>query len=137
MKNIQLDRRSFLRVSSLASGGLMLGLYTLPEKAQGQGKGKGKGGGRGGPFGGPAAPPDPNNFIMIAADGTVTIAAKNPDVGQGVRTMLPMLIAEELDANWATTKVTMVDFDASKYQPSQFAGGSLATPQNWVPAGLR
>ncbi len=132
MKNIKLDRRSFLRVSSLASGGLMLGLYTLPEKAQGQGKGKGKGGG-GGLFGGPQTPPNPNNFIMIAADGTVTIAAKNPDVGQGVRTMLPMLIAEELDANWATTKVTMVDFDGAKYQPAQFAGGSLATPQNWTP----
>jgi isoquinoline 1-oxidoreductase beta subunit len=128
MKNIQLDRRSFLRVSSVAGGGMLLGLYTLPEQAEAQGQGKGGPGGRGAP-----APPNPNNYIEIAADGTITIAAKNPDVGQGVRTMLPMLIAEELDANWATTKVKMVDFDGSKYQPQQFAGGSLATPQNWTP----
>lgn len=131
MKTIQLDRRSFLRVSSLAGGGIMLGLYSIPE-AQGQGKGKGKGKGGGGLFG-PAAPPDPTNFIKIASDGTVTLMAKNPDVGQGVRTMLPMLIADELDANWDTVRIEQTDFDSSKYSPAQFAGGSLATPQNWTP----
>src|SRR6185369_2710576 len=112
-------RRSFLRVSSLAGGGIMLGLVTLPEvEAQGPGGAKGKGGG--------PPPPNPNNFIKIAADGTVTIVAKNPDVGQGVRTMLPMLIAEELDADWSKVQIEMVDFDGSKYTPQQFAGGSLA-----------
>ena len=122
MTKIQLDRRSFLRVSSLAGGGIMLGLVTLPEaEAQGPGGAKGKGGG--------PPPPSPNNYIKIAADGTVTIVAKNPDVGQGIRTMLPMLIAEELDADWSKVKIEMVDFDASKYQ-GQIAGGSTATPTN-------
>lgn len=119
-KKLQLDRRSFLRVSSLAGGGIALGLVSLPEIAQGQGKG------------GPAQVLSPNNFVKIAADGTITIIAKNPDVGQGIRTMLPMLIAEELDADWNTVKIEMTDFDTPKYG-SQIAGGSTAAPQNWVP----
>lgn len=123
-KNLQLDRRSFLRVTSLAGGGIALGVVSLTEaEAQGPGGGKGKG----------AAPlPNPNNYIEIAADGTITIVAKNPDVGQGIRTMLPMLIAEELDADWNTVNTKMVDFDGAKYQ-GQIAGGSTAAPQNWVP----
>jgi isoquinoline 1-oxidoreductase beta subunit len=112
------NRRSFLRVSSLAGGGLLLGLAIKPEKAEAQ-------------FG-PSAPPIPNNYIKIAPDGTVTIMAKDPEVGQGVKTMLPMLIAEELDADWKMVKIEQTDFDDSKYA-AQFAGGSLATPFNWDP----
>ncbi len=106
------NRRSFLRVTALAGGGVMLGLAVKP-KASAQ-------------FG-PAAPPVPNNFIRIDPDGTVTIMAKDPEVGQGVKTMLPMLIAEELDADWKTVKIEQTDFDDTKYA-LQFAGGSLATP---------
>lgn len=115
-----MNRRSFLRVSSLAGGGMLLGVYLEP-KARAQ---------RGGP---PAPPPNPNFYIKIASDGTTTIMAKNPDNGQGVRTMLPMLIAEELDADWSKVKIEQTDFDDKKYSPSQFAGGSLATPQNYMP----
>jgi len=111
------NRRSFLRVTALAGGGVMLGLAIKP-KASAQ-------------FG-PAAPPVPNNFIRIDPDGTVTIMAKDPEVGQGVKTMLPMLIAEELDADWKTVKTEQTDFDDTKYA-LQFAGGSLATPFNWDP----
>ncbi len=121
---IQLDRRSFLRVSSLAGGGIALGLATLPEIAEAQGPGGAKG-----PQNNTT---NPNNFIKIASDGTITIIAKNPDVGQGMRTALPMLIAEELDADWATLKIEMTDLDATKYA-GQIAGGSTATPQNWIP----
>src|SRR6266567_7646482 len=116
----QMERRSFLKIGALAGGGVLLGLYVEP-KASAQG--------RGGP---PAAPPDPHNYIKIAADGTVTIVAKNPEVGQGVKTMLPMLIAEELDVDWKSVKIEQADFDDTKYA-GQSAGGSTATPNNWTP----
>ena len=113
-----IDRRFFLRVSALASGGLMVALYFKP-------------------VGLAQTPPSSgssklNAFIRIAADGTVTITAKNPELGQGVKTMLPMLIAEELDVDWKSVRVEQADFDPSKYS-MQFAGGSTATPLNWLP----
>jgi isoquinoline 1-oxidoreductase subunit beta len=118
---MRIDRRSFLKVTAASGGGLLLGLYSQP-KASAQG--------RGGPFGGPQ--PDPHVYIKIAPDGTTTIMAKNPEVGQGIKTMLPMLIAEELDVEWKNVKIEQTDFDDTKYA-GQFAGGSFATPSNWVP----
>jgi len=115
-----LERRSFLKISLLAGGGVMLGLATERE-AEAQGRG-----------GQPAVPPDPHNYIKVAPDGTVTIVAKNPEVGQGVKTMLPMLIAEELDVDWKRVKVEQAEYDESKYN-MQSAGGSTATPMNFLP----
>ena len=114
---VAIDRRSFLKVASLAGGGLMVGLYLdVPDPfAQTLGRDPGL---------------LPNAFVRIAADGTVTIVAKNPETGQGVKTMLPMLIAEELDADWPKVKIEQADFDDTKFA-AQFAGGSMATPMNW------
>ena len=117
---MRINRRSFLKASAASGGGLLVGLYFQP-KASAQGRG------------GPApAPPDPHVYVKIAADGTTTIMAKNPEVGQGVKTMLPMLIADELDVEWKSVKIEQTDFDDTKYA-AQFAGGSFATPQNWLP----
>jgi isoquinoline 1-oxidoreductase beta subunit len=101
----------------MAGGGMLLGLYVKPKAAA--------------QFG--ASPQQaPNNFVRITPDGTVTIMAKDPEVGQGVKTMLPMLIAEELDVDWKNVKIEQTDFDDTKYA-LQIAGGSVATPFNWDP----
>ncbi|HTZ99765.1 MAG TPA: molybdopterin cofactor-binding domain-containing protein [Candidatus Aquilonibacter sp.] len=114
-----ISRRSFLRATALAGGGMMLALYIEPvEKALAA------------QFG-PAAPLLPTSFITIAPDGIVTIIAKNPEIGQGVKAMLPMLVAEELDVEWKNVRIQQGDLDA-KYG-FQIAGGSTATPMNWEP----
>jgi isoquinoline 1-oxidoreductase beta subunit len=114
-----LSRRSFLRVTALTGGGMMIALHLDPSEALAQ-------------FGGPAAPLLPVSFIKIAADGAVTIVSKNPEIGQGIKNMLPMIIADELDADWSRVTIEQADVDATKYG-SQIAGGSTATPTNWTP----
>ena len=115
-----IDRRSFLRVTALAGGGIALASYLEPAEALAS-------------WVRPGTAPTafaPNAYIRITSDGVVAIVAKNPEIGQGVKTMLPMLIAEELDVDWTDVKVEQADSDPAKYG-SQFAGGSLATPNNW------
>lgn len=120
------DRRSFLKVTSLAGGGLMLGLYTATETlAQ---RGGGRGGGRGG-FA-PAAPPTPDTYITINPNNTFTIIAQNPETGQGIKAALPMVIADELDVNWDQVRIQQADLDP-KYG-RQIEGGSTAIPTNYA-----
>jgi isoquinoline 1-oxidoreductase subunit beta len=121
MKTVQMDRRSFLRATALGGGGFLLTLYTKPALAQRRGA--------------PAtAGFSPAAFIRISPDGIATIMAKNPEIGQGVRTTLPMIIADELDIDWKMVKVEQADLDESKFG-RQNAGGSTAIPTNWD--GLR
>src|SRR5438105_14863371 len=93
MKKKSIDRRSFLTVAATGTGGVLFGLVF---KADAQQPGPPPAGGRGGPGGFAAAPPKPADFITVNADNSVIIVAKNPETGQGVRVMLPMMIAEEL-----------------------------------------
>ena len=109
-----LSRRTFLRTSAAVGGGLFLGLYNA-ERAEG-------------------APSEShlNAFIRIAPDGRVTLMAKNPEIGQGVKTMLPMILAEELDVDWSGVTIEQAKADPVAYG-QQIAGGSNATPTNWDP----
>jgi len=108
LKNPTLDRRAFLQVSAVAGGGLLIGLYTPDVLAQGRGGGPGS-----------AASLAPNTYITIHPDNTFTIIAKNPETGQGVKTALPMIIADEDKVDQILTNLTN---NAIKYSPK---GGTI------------
>lgn len=113
---MRLSRRSFLQVTTLSGGGMLLGVYIQP-KASAQAP--------------PQPPFDARAFIRITPDGAITLVSRNPEIGQGIKTMLPMLIAEELEVDWSTIKVEQADFDV-KYG-LQSTGGSRAASNNWIP----
>ena len=118
-----LDRRTVLKASLLAGGGLALEvLIPLPAAALEAAAGAGKS----------AAPAELSAFVAIAPDGAVTIVSKNPEIGQGVKTSLPMMVADELDCDWSQVRIAQADVDQGRYG-EQSAGGSTATPKNWLP----
>jgi isoquinoline 1-oxidoreductase subunit beta len=116
-----LDRRSFFRVSALAGGGLLLGLYLKNSSALAAEVGR--------PTDATAGDFAPNAFLRIAPDGTVTIVAHKPEMGQGVMTSIPMILAEELDVDWKTVKL-----DIGRASPAfggQLSGGSTSVPASY------
>lgn len=110
-----LSRRQFLKAGAAVGGGLLLS-FNFPSLDA-------------------AAAADAqllNGYIRIAPDNTVTIMATNPEIGQGVKTMLPMLIADELDVDWAQVRVEQSSADSARWG-RQMAGGSRSTPDKWDP----
>ena len=118
-KSQGLDRRAFLRVSATAGGGLLVAAYLDPiANAIAQ------------EHGAPTAQAyDPTAFVKVMPNGGVIIYSKNPEVGQGIKTSLPMIIAEEMDVEWKDVTVEQADFDEARFG-RQRSGGSGGTPQN-------
>jgi isoquinoline 1-oxidoreductase beta subunit len=117
------SRRAFLSVSAVAGGGMLLAL-SIPEYADGSVT-----------LHTTSAEAHPNEaainaYVTIAADNTITIMSKVPEIGQGIMTSLPMVVAEELDADWNTVHIVQAPLDPKLYG-AQFAGGSFSTPMNW------
>lgn len=115
-----LSRRGFIRLGSGLGAGLTLALLTegAPLLAEDPGR--------------PAGADNfvPNAYLRIAQDGRVTILSKNPEIGQGIKTALPMVVAEELCADWRNVSVEQAPFDQSVYG-WQGAGGSTGVPSNF------
>lgn len=112
---INISRRDFLRTTAVIGGGLVLGFHMDLARAAEQG-GAAK-----------EAPLRPNAFIRIAPDDTVTIIVNHSEMGQGVYTSLPMLINEELDADWANIRVESAPVDSAYNHTAfgmQMTGGS-------------
>ncbi|MEX2366210.1 MAG: molybdopterin cofactor-binding domain-containing protein, partial [Pseudohongiellaceae bacterium] len=113
------SRRQFFKLSGVAGGGLVLGLALTSgsKKAMAQDAAAGL--------------TTLSPYVQIQPDGTINLFSKNPECGQGIKTGLPLIIAEELDCAWEDVNVVQADIDASLYG-AQFAGGSLSTPMNWM-----
>ncbi len=104
-----INRRDFIRLGAAGSAGLLIGI-PLPALASG-------------------TPVSLHPLIRIGGDGSVTLFAQNPEMGQGVKTALPMLIAEELDVDWHSIRVDQADWDPRL--ENQFSGGSLSVRLNY------
>ena len=116
MSRINLNRRNLLKATALAGGGLMLEM-TLPESAV-------------------AAEHNAliknrelNVYVQIAPDGEITIYSAIPEMGQGIKTTLPMIIAEEMGARWEDVTVVDAPLDQERFG-LQGAGGSTSVPRN-------
>src|SRR5262245_31684081 len=118
------DRRGFLKMTAAAGAGLTLGFWTGAATAQESGPGKTAGAAT-------AGARQPNAFVSVGTDNTVTVYVKHLEMGQGTYTGLPTLVAEELDAAWSQIRATGAPADASLYAnlmwgTAQGTGGSTA-----------
>lgn len=120
MSATAMERRQFFKVAAAAGGGLLLSSYFDGFGVEASAAVLDR------------ATATLNGHVRIDPSGVITLVAQNPEIGQGVKTMLPMLIAEELDVAWEDVHVEQADLDTNLYS-SQFAGGSRATPTHWLP----
>src|SRR6187431_3069228 len=118
------NRRDFLKITSLTGGGLLLGFNWFTAEAGTTGTIS-----IGIAHPGSAGPISFNSYLSIATDGTITIFSPNPELGQNIMTSFPMIVAEELDADWKNVKVLQAPLD--KKFDRQVTGGSGAIPHSW------
>lgn len=115
-----IDRRQFIKISGLVGGGLLVASALDTAEALASGTAALT----------PAADFAPNVFVSIAPSGAVTLIAPNSEMGQGIKTSLPMIIAEELDVKWE--QVTVVQGDLNPAYGRQFSVGSGSTVANYA-----
>lgn len=114
-----ISRRSFLKTSAMAGGGLMISFGWLPSAAESA-----------------MLPMNEealtviNGYVKIASNGVISIMSPNPEGGQNVKTSMPMIVAEELDVDWKDIVIEQAQLD-TKYYTRQFIGGSQAIRQSW------
>jgi len=116
---INISRRDFLKTGAVIGGGLLLGLYPHFEEA----------------YGASAAAFVPNAFIRIGTDDIVTLIVNKSEMGQGVYTSIPMVVAEELEADWTKIRIEPAPVDPAynhtQWGPIQGTGGSSSTLSTW------
>src|SRR6266581_8913683 len=97
----EMPRRDFLKLSVAASGGLLIGFYLPGMQPEAQ-----------------AATFAPNAFVRIGTDDSVTVIVNHSEMGQGVFTALPMILADELDADWTKVRFEPAPVDTWKVDPA-------------------
>jgi len=115
------SRRDFLKLTSITGGGLMLGFSWFSSEAKAPVVTNAAA------FAGNL---DFNSYLSISTDGLITIYSPNPELGQNILTSFPMIVAEELDADWSKIKILQAVLDTKKFD-RQLTGGSGAVPHSW------
>ncbi len=118
-RSIDKSRRDFLKITTLTAGGFMLGFNWLTNEVKAAAIIKTTAGEIG--F---------NSYLSIATDGLITLFSPNPELGQNIMTSFPMVVAEELDADWTKVKVVQAALDTARFD-RQSTGGSGAVPHSW------
>ncbi len=112
--NPRMDRRTFLKITGAAGAGLILA-FNMGSKVKAASS---------------VSDAVLNAYIRITPEGGIYIYSKNPEIGQGIKTAMPMIVAEELDADWADVMVEQSPIDAARFG-QQGAGGSRSIARNW------
>jgi isoquinoline 1-oxidoreductase beta subunit len=113
------SRRNFIKLAATAGGGLLLGFHWSNSEASGIQI-----------VSSAADAVDFNSYLSISPEGVITIMSPNPELGQNIKTSFPMVVAEELDADWSKVKVVQAPLDTKKFE-RQVTGGSGAIPHSW------